>query len=340
MSEGASQSSALDDFLNELSSGEKVDEGRFTVASDKMLDKLRLAVVEPDVWMIKLLQAAVTANAGFVITRVGKLQLKSQIIAKKHPPLSTADFFLNDATRSSTHHNLMLCFVWLMNDRHSRVQLRWSTEDSVEQLVYNGTECHSSSMQITQDRHRFIELIVERRPATLMEMLFRKASFAGEIQHLETRSYLAPLTSVLDNRELHRGPFLPDSHSRGLYHARGSSGLRKFYCSSRLSSLVKADDGRHRLRRQDGRRVVEATAYVEVSDKPGKSTLYWVVDGIVISSEPAHRSFTINSASIHLFLSANGMGTDISTLALTENDELQSHRLDESLSGWCFAKVY
>lgn len=327
----------LEQFLAQLSDGELVSSGSFSLSSEKMLQKLAQAVVEPESWIMKVAQIATTADSGYLIAKCGKTELKLQVLCKKHIEVTSADRILNETKRTRTHHHLLLCLVWLGRMRNLKTAcFRWSTADSVEQIEVRNGEFGCSTIATHEEAPQpFLEVVVCRHPQSLAQRIFRKANFLTELRLLESTTYLAPFTILLDNRVVHRGPMDSSAVARGLFDGPGSARLSGFEYPRRLFRLWdKENQGKHKVLLDMESKRSEATAYAEVSSKWRRFRLYWVLDGTVIQVDKVKTPFS-SDCSFQVFLSAEGLTTDVSTLALTDSKTYLARREDTALWVWC-----
>jgi hypothetical protein len=238
-----------------------------------MLSKLAQAVTELDSWIIKLLQASVASKAGYFVVKTSRKSLKIQATAKEHFDITSAEDLLTEVHRTPTHHHLLLALVWLEQTPHfRRAQIRWSSLDSVEQLIIRDGDFQGTTIPVTEEApHRFLEVILERGPTNLVERIFRKTNFVNELIKLERRSYLAPLLMMIDQRSLHPAEFHSEAVHRGFYDRPGSTNLAAFPYPRRLIRLWdKETRYKHRLLADMEDRTPEATAYAEVVPRDSK----------------------------------------------------------------------
>lgn len=326
--------SGLDKFLSQFDEGDLVSTGSFTLSAEKMLEKLELAVDAPEKWILKVVQAAVLADARFFITKIGRMQLKCQAVAGEFFPLTKAQDFLTLDEEQRCHKNLLLAFLWIkrMEDLKS-VRVRWSTSSTIEVLEYKGDEIQTSHIPVEPtENYRFLEFLIERKPVTLMEKMFRKVSFAGEVHLLGSRTLFAPLTQLLDSRELRSDSHHLEAGKQAIYTSPGSSGLNALPLPRRFWRYVSKDERHRQLRK--GSSVVDATAYAEVVPED-TSRLHWVSDGVLIDDcKEADEDVFSSRQKVWLFLSATDLPLDLSTLALIDSDARSVFASDKALHNW------
>ena len=301
-----------------------------------MLSKLGQAVTELDSWIVKLLQAATCIEARFFLVRVERKRLRIRVLARRHPDVTPCDQFLAAPNRSRVHHHLLLCAIWLGRSPALRsARLRWSTEHTVEALDIDSraiTPCRCELSAATP--FPFMELELERGAVSVLDRMFRRASFLDELRRLEKVSFLAPMTVILDERVLHQGSYEPRTQNRGLNDSPGSTGLEPFSYPSRLLPLWD-EERRKRLKllvsMKKGR--PRATAYAEFLPESSKSQIHWLLDGATIQVDEL--PYEKGRDGLLVFLSAEGLDTDISTLALALSPALELRRCDRALWDWC-----
>lgn len=328
--------SALDRFLADLAEGEIVSSGSFTVATEKMLEKLSQAVEDHSVWLLKLAQAAAAAGAALFSVKVGRRSLAVTTLADSHPDLPSAECLLGEAQRTRSHYHLLLALLWAGKTlgTHS-VRLRWSTDQTVEELHYDGVSFQTKRFDLEQpNRFQFLKLELERSPLTLIARLFGRSDFSAELHRLEQSTYLTPLSISVDGRQLHRSRFSTESISAGFYHSPGSTDLLRFDMPRRLLKVLPKDRRRSAGAQFEMGQAVLATAYAETLHKPARSRVHWLIDGVHLPAQELPDERGKHGKAYLLFLALEPDATDISTLRPAEERRVQARLADPALWDW------
>lgn len=327
---------SLDEFLARVTEGEPESSGSFSVSSDKMLEKMGMAVGDSTSWVKKALQGAIASGATILTVVINRQSLILRAFGPDHFSFCEPELFFSLDPMPRPHYHLFLSLLWLGRDpMTSRLRLCWSTAEGVDMVEGRHGNFQFSRTAVEQEHaFRFFELTVTRYPSTLVERLFRKSNFAAEFRTLNQDTYFLPVPFSVDGRQPHTQTFCPRALIRGVYRGRGDSELTRMLCPPPLERLISRHNQATR-RSQTGERFrPEITAYAEMSDRPGQvSTIFWLIDGVVIEQEE-EEGLVAGPYHLLTFLCADQLPTDISSLRLTESQKRTLSRRDRDLQRW------
>jgi hypothetical protein len=333
----------LEEYLREAQKeGDLVDQGTFTLAREKALDKLaNFALPFEGAWAVKLIQAAVSSGIDSGITvRLGRRETRFTFTATERWTLDAIEeaFFAPELRTdvSLNHFKLALWSLGIEGRRAFQVAL----PDDPEMLIWNGVRLRrvkrdrdyqtfyfaltplgvgaSTSTWIgrsllTSERNAELPRILTEHCCTCPVPLTVDGRRIDGIERLPRRGWdetsfplcILPVEGTRPPLRIPQGTL----EQKGFGKAQGV--VMKGATSSHPGLIVMATAT---LNRQ-GRNWVE---------RKEPSLLVWVQDGAIVQSEPIH--LHPSSCCATLFLSADGIETDLTQFQLLDSTEKRRRR--------------
>ncbi len=349
----------LDSFLSqEQSVGERDSTGDFTLSTDNALRKMaEFQLSSPTDWVLKLIQSFVASGAsGPIDFKLGRTDMLIQFDAGPDWTLETIIEQLGNpraGPQPALYHLAMALWSVGSNQRHCYTLELAKTG---KKLVWNGKSLSqepSRSLPRSQLRIPHRTRYLPRAGGIVDTERARKLN-ASILILLSTRCFLCPLPLTLDGRRLNGLLRCPSYGFREGRHLAGSG-----YIESRLgipslalplgcdtidtygvsgigtlfSDLVVAG-----LPTSRASLVYLLTYHYTPKQKPGESfdglaspqpsRCYWILDGVVLGS--VELNLPSAACSVGVYLSAENLPTDLSTLSLQESDA-KTERLRKAL---------
>lgn len=339
----SNQGGHLDRFLSQQQSDGALDsDGSFTIDSALARRKQSFfQLAQPGAYVLKFVQAAVSAGASTLVVTVKRDQLALSI-SSVHPDFSQLEQLANALFQLPSERGPL---------RHLAVGLNAASHETPLEVLW---QTPRGTLAIGQDNVRVLEAsettprLVVKKPRRLFQW-FRGNFFVDEIAHLPRACQYAPLDITLDGRPLERpllsrttGPVLDNlglSHSHHLFelvlpsgsgprahypvglYERLESGLQlwvgKAFSQTPIPLVVDGWDGTSRA--------LSAGAVVCVPPcGRGSSEVLPVLDGVCLA--PLRRN-DFGFSGLRILLDATDLNADLSEFALIQDDEL-SFKLD------------
>lgn len=332
-------SKSIDDFLSLQSQDGVESSGEFQLAPQELVKKLGGALIQPQAWVLKFVQAAVNLRSTLLTVKITRRWLELEMVLPESFALDPHDFF-NLARKTRAHEHLLfgtLCAVNL----HTTVEatLSWSFEGRSGCVLAR----NQGFQFLTVEDGTLVPVLkfaLQRRPVTTLERLFRKACFGPEYRLLHERSRLCPLDFHLDGRRLGgaAGPWGGELVSQAAYC--GGDGSASLDVSQERRVLTPVWAGRPLSpgapRESHWNACLEFFFYRRLGRNKtatgGACHVAWVLDGVIIQMEEILG--TRNSLAFVLYLPADGLGTDLSSLNLIESVERRKRSRDPGLREW------
>lgn len=338
----------LNSFLDDQRTGLFDSTGEFTIAAEKALEKLAASQLSnPAMWVLKVVQFAACFGAGdlhFVFDR--KI---TRISGRLPRPLALPDFqrgldnFEPLEDRALEALVVAIRALGSFSDRKFVVQL--SGTDQVQYLTWDGGKLSATSRSESTGELSFCIEATSSNPASWLnfQAMNRRAQ---EAQYLYTQAIPAPCEITVDGRRLKGDPLRT---ARGLAEVVWTD----FCLSDNGFPLPAAFDSLfttspHNSRTPEIEEILRAPERARISafwdvtlhykivhgmlsvfPKPvaldTDSKLHWVLDGIVVSSEPLVGTRT--PFSLQLFVDASGCPTDIGGHRFRDSEEFEKRRI-------------
>ncbi len=338
----------MDRFLNEQRSEGALDsDGSFTIDSALARRKQSFfQLAQPGAYILKFVQAAVSAGASTLAVTVKRDQLTLSI-SNDQPEFTHIDQLANALFQLPSERGPL---------RHLAVGLNSACHETSLEVLWQTPD---GTLAVGQDNVRVLEAsettprLVVKKPRRLFQW-FRGNFFVNEIAHLSRACQYAPLDITLDGRPLER-PLLSRTTGSvidklGLTHPHhllelvlpAKGGLRAHYpvgLYERLESDLQLWLGPRPVGKASSQtpipllvdgwdgtsRALSAGAVVCVpACGRGSSEILPVLDGVCLS--PLRRN-DFGFSGLRILLDATDLNTDLSEFALIQDDEL-SFKLD------------
>ena len=337
---------ALEDLLQDRAAeGREVEEGVFTLSSEKILAKLaEFQLPFKGAWAIKLVQAAVVAGCQSLAIRSTSDETSFDFTALRMWSLADVESAVwQPQLRAAPALRHLAVALWAVGIG-ARREFRLEVVGEVEALQWTGKELERVPLDGPAARN-WLTVKHLCADANVLSSLISKVASAFEnaevLTAIRERCFTCPIPLTLDGRRMDSLQLSPrngwsnetDLLSLAVCH---DEALPAFPLSPQTFALPPA----HRV----GSSAVEApdvprdpcsscslavlvTVNVQLGAKgahlykKARSQLYWVQDGVVLVSHPwlGGESF----CSLGCVLSAEGIATDLSTLALQTDPALE-----------------
>lgn len=342
--------SQLDSFLShQRAEGVVVSEGAFTLARDKALLKLaNFQLPYPGAWAVKVFQAAVAFGASQPL-RFSCERKDTTIEFDTPPTFSLPDFeayFFNPEPHPERAVRHLLSGLWAAGVAQKHSFLLSLPHESYS-LIWTGEELERVEGRASEKRST---LIVRNYPETEATPLFGIGPDGSRwnsetLRALTANCYTSPIPLIVDGRRLDGFQFCP-THGWN----RLNFPLALQFLEADLPPLPVPPGTLGKLTTEDMRKVkgmglsdattalfeflphieetgvamlltahVKAAGVKNFEARPERSLCYWIQDGAVVDS--TRLRLVDSRCSVALFLNADELKTDLSSLKLAESEQ-------------------
>ena len=327
----------ITDYLASQAHGEFISEGEFRLSPEELARKLGDSMFQPQNWVLKFVQAATVLRAKTVQIKMERQWLRIEFTLDDHFPVDSAEDFLNQSPSDRAHKHLLyglFCSVNLYTSEE--VRFLWTGANSQLHRILAKERAFELSAQTLDSGTApalapALAFALKRKPTTTVEKLFRKASFEAELRVLQERVGLYPGNMFLDGRSLDNWSRQPnDPYTREVCLVSRPS-TSPPYLNLRWKRLPNLED----FPRPHGpykRDLLLEIVYSDPARTRHPCTVAWFVDGIILQEEIILAADT--NVGMRLYLSAEGLKTDLSTFGLVENDEKSQRLRCPSVREW------
>lgn len=313
-------SKSIADYLASQAQGEFVSEGEFKLSPAELARKLGDSLAQPQNWVLKFVQASTILRARRIHFKIGRQWIRVEFELPDYFPLENAQEFLDRSPGDKAHSHLLyglLCSVNLFTSEE--VHLLWTRPDGrlCRICARNKNFALGSRAGTLPGSSPYLGFALKRRSMSTLEKLFQRASFGPEYRVLQERAKLYPGNLILDGRPL--GDWTVDQASSAVslvcLAARPSSEEPSLnLCWKKMSGLEDYPKPKGPYRRD----LLLELLYSEPNRTQLPCTIAWILDGVVIQEEIALPGDS--NVGFRLYLSADGLKTDLSTFGLVEDD--------------------
>ncbi len=298
--------------------------GGFAVDYAKALQKRKAYTLDlPELWIIRLLQAAAGLGATLVNITVGR---KTLLISARLLEDSLQDHPLEDLFRVSEDNDPRISIqdaIWGAVGRDYDVEIAWLEKGQPRALSITDQQLQFVQSKANIDPDTLLLKVSPRERRGLLHKLFGKADFSAEFQAVAQRGFFAPFELLLDSRpyDFEDSSVVGDEASLEIRAHRAQAGPR-IRAHQRVRSILEVSE-------KAGRKFALTSTsscfdYLFLlkaewdPENPARPTVHWIKDGfesaklVLFDWESPLR--------LQFFFPAEGLDTDLSHLIPIQNE--------------------
>lgn len=342
MDNGAESEKAIDEFLEQqAAAGEEMGEGTFTLALDKAIEKLSaFQLPYPGAWAVKMVQCAVASGApGLQLLSTDKQSLIRFTPSSGWSAAEVRDALLQPSLPSDRAlAHLVIAIRAVAFGEHRELELYLPHQQ--EGLIWSEGRLDFCRREKALDHLRLLVAHRSQRDESgrsLAAAIKASWSNADVITALAESCFAAPIAVDADGRRVDALWESPE-HGRAPHREVLALGfppadLPPLRLSQRTFEKApgwsQAEPARPLPSEATLPVLVSAYAGKSRNDvKEGDSHCFWVLDGAVVEREAW--PFGSGAVTLGCYLSADGLATDLTTLALVKSPEYERRKIEAS----------